>query len=105
MQLVVASRSKYYKKVNSFCNLQAQQEGYSYDVPPVQLNPSKPPPPGPTTPAPRPPPPPPQPEGGGDSKPQAQESGHGHGHSSDDPLAWLRESVPGKYLVPVTADE
>ena len=42
-------------------------------------------------------PPPPdvqlRPQGGGASKPQAD---GGHGHDSSDPLAWLRESVPGK---------
>ena len=47
------------------------QEGYDYAPPPtdVQL----------------------RPQGGGASKPQAD---HGH-HDSSDPLAWLRESVPG----------
>ena len=34
-----------------------------------------------------------RPQGGGASKPQAD---GGHGHDSDDPLAWLRESVPGE---------
>jgi hypothetical protein len=38
-------------------------------------------------------------EGAGEKKPQAQEESHGHGHNSDDPLAWLRESVPGKNYI------
>jgi len=63
-----------------------QEEGYDYAPPPVatQLQPR---------------PPRPQPieaEGFGASKPQAS-GGGGHSHAdSDDPLAWLRESVPGE---------
>lgn len=44
-------------------------------------------------------------ESGSDNRPQGQPApkeggggggGHGHHHDSDDPLAWLRESIPGK---------
>ena len=62
------------------------QEGYEYGPPPVgtQLTP-------------RPRPQPVEAEGFGASKPQASGGGGGHSHGgSDDPLAWLRESVPGE---------
>ena len=51
----------------------------------------------PTSPPVRPPPPPPQPEGASDSKAEGQEPAHGH-HDSSDPLAWLRDSVPGNLI-------
>ena len=45
---------------------------------------------------PRPKPQPIESEGFGASKPQSSGGGGGHSHTdSNDPLAWLRESVPG----------
>ena len=45
---------------------------------------------------PRPKPQPVESEGFGASKPQSSGGGGGHSHTnSEDPLAWLRESVPG----------
>lgn len=68
------------------------QDGYDYAPPPPeqQLKPSRPPRPEtasgvrPQAAA------PPRPSGGG---------GGGHHHDSDDPLAWLRESVPGDAML------
>ena len=95
-----------------FSSQQAQElPGYNYGAPepPVQLNPSRPPPAattappkapvpaGPTVaPVRPPPPPPPKPEGESGSKSEGQDAPQGgHHHDSADPLAWLRDSVPG----------
>ena len=77
----------------------AQQEGYNYDPPDNPLVITRPEQPTPA-PAPRRPPPPqqprPQPEVDQGRKAEPQQGGGGHHHDSDDPLAWLRDSVPGK---------
>jgi len=68
------------------------QEGYEYGPPPVQNQLTLKPRPRPTR------PPRPQPVeavGIGIAKPQPSSSSHSHSDSSD-PLAWLRESVPGE---------
>jgi len=73
-------------------NVTNSQEGYEYGPPPVQTQLTLKPKPRPTR------PPRPQPleaVGVGISKPQPSSSGHSHTDSSD-PLAWLRESVPGE---------
>ena len=36
------------------------------------------------------------------SESQGQSLSGGHGHDSDDPLAWLRESVPGESYQPAS---
>ena len=73
-----------------------QEEGYNYEVPENPLVISRP------TEAPEPPPVEPV-EAESESRPEAQDGGHGgHGHhDSDDPLDWLRASVPGKKALTV----
>ena len=63
------------------------QEGYNYDVPENPLTISRPEDPI---------------EAASDLAPQAQDEGshgggHGHHGGSDDPLDWLRESIPGNF--------
>ena len=75
-----------------------QEEGYNYEVPENPLVISRP------TEAPEPPPVEPV-EAESESRPEAQDGGHGGGghghHDSDDPLDWLRASVPGKKALTV----
>ena len=64
-----------------------QEEGYNYDPPDNPLVITRPP-----RPQPRPTRPPEVDQG---RRAEPQEGGGGHHHDSDDPLAWLRDSVPG----------
>ena len=69
----------------------AQEEGYNYEPPDNPLVLTRP------SPAPerRPEPQPVQVDQGRKAEPQDGGGGGDHHHDSDDPLAWLRDSVPG----------
>ena len=72
-----------------------QEEGYNYDPPDNPLVITRPSPaPSPRRPQPQPPRPTRPPQVDQERKAEPQDGG-GHHHDSDDPLAWLRDSVPG----------